>query len=239
MQRNAPARRSHVIWLLFAIAVAACDTARAPAGADAAGTDTAAAGTASDTSIRAGTSGGAQGAVTAGADTAGGQDTAAITLFFSRDETAAAVQRPAPPGVPRLEAALRALVRGPTGAERESGLHSWFSDSTAHVVRSVRLDDVTGHAVIDFEDLRPLIPNASTSAGSAMLLRELSGTIFAVPGVQSVEYRLEGSCETFWEWLQYGGCQVQERSDVAVSARGAIFDGIPATRLDGTDQNKG
>lgn len=238
MKRNVPARRSHALWLLFAIATAACDTERAPAGADAAGTDPAADGTAADTSIRAGTSGGAQGAVTAGADTAGGQDTAAITLFFSRDETAVAVQRPAPPGMPRLEAALRALLRGPAEAERRSGIHSWFSDTTAAALRSATLND-DGHAIIDFEDLRPLIPNASTSAGSAMLLRELNGTVFAVPGVQSVEYRLEGSCAAFWEWLQYGGCPVQERSDVAVSARGAIFNGIPATRLDGTDQNKG
>lgn len=133
-----------------------------------------------------------------------------LTIYFSRGESVVAVTRPASSGG-GLDAALRQLVRGPTPGERAAGLHSWFSDTTAGAVRSVRLDD-QGRAVVDFEDLRALIPNASTSAGSGMLLRELDSTSFAIPSVQSVEYRIDGSCERFWEWLQYGGCQVRQRS---------------------------
>jgi hypothetical protein len=63
---------------------------------------------------------------------------------------------------------------------------------------------------VDFEDLRALIPNASSSAGSALLLEELNTAVFSVEGVRSVDYLIEGSCDRFWEWLQYG-CQTIDR----------------------------
>jgi spore germination protein GerM len=132
-----------------------------------------------------------------------------LTIYFSLGDSTVAVTRPGAPGGD-LEAAIRQLLQGPAEGERAAGLHSWFSDTTANALRSVSVDEA-GRAIVDFEDLRALIPNASTSAGSGMLLRELNSTVFAVPSVQSVEYRIEGSCEVFWEWLQYGGCQLQER----------------------------
>ncbi len=56
------------------------------------------------------------------------------------------------------------------------------------------------------------IPGASSSTGSTLLLLELNGTVFSIPQVRSVEYRLEGSCEAFWEWLQYD-CRIVERGE--------------------------
>jgi len=101
------------------------------------------------------------------------------------------------------------LVRGPTPEEQASGIRSWFSGGTAGAVKSVAVDSV-GSATVDFEDLRALIPNASSSAGSAMLLKELQGTVFQFPEIRSVEFRILGSCDLFWEWLQQG-CQVVPR----------------------------
>lgn len=132
-----------------------------------------------------------------------------LTIHFSRGESTVTVARAAPAGGSTLEAALGQLLRGPTESERAAGIHSWFSDTTAGALRSAVVDDA-GRAVVDFADLRPLIPNASTSAGSAMLMRELNGTVFELPAVQSVEYRIEGSCARFWEWLQYP-CEVVTR----------------------------
>ena len=100
-----------------------------------------------------------------------------------------------------LRAALEQLLRGPSDPQPD--VHSWFSSATADALRSVRVDS-EGHASVDFEDLRALIPNASSSAGSAMLLEELNTTVFSVAGVRSVDYLIEGGCERFWEWLQYG-----------------------------------
>jgi hypothetical protein len=108
-----------------------------------------------------------------------------------------------------LEASLRALVRGPDGAERAASFSSWFSDATAGLLRSVVVRD--GHAVVDFGDLDKAIPNASTSAGSALLLSQLDATVFQFPTVESAEYRLNGSCERFDEWLQFGGCEPRTR----------------------------
>jgi hypothetical protein len=132
-----------------------------------------------------------------------------VTLYFTRGEQPIAVVRTLDGVVPTLHAALAALLEGPTAAERAGGITSWFSTETAGRLRSVEVDSA-GHAVVDFEDLAAVIPSASSSAGSAMLLAELNGTVFAFPEVRTVEYRSEGSCETFWNWLQYD-CQVVTR----------------------------
>ncbi len=132
-----------------------------------------------------------------------------VTVVFSRAEAPAPVRRPIEQETSALEAALTWLVRGPTPEEEASGIGSWFSDDTAASLRSVTLFP-SGHAVVDFHDLRPVIPGASSSTGSTLLLQELNGTLFLLPEVRAVEYRMEGSCDLFWEWLQYG-CQTVER----------------------------
>lgn len=126
-----------------------------------------------------------------------------VTIHFSRGDSTVAVSRRVHTDSAGLEGALRALLRGPAAGERDAGMDSWFSAATAGSLRSATVD-ADGRAVVDFTDLRAIIPNASTSAGSAMLLRELNATVFEHPVVQSVEYRIEGSCDLFGEWLQYG-----------------------------------
>lgn len=108
-----------------------------------------------------------------------------------------------------LRAALDSLLAGPTAAETEAGLATWFSPATADM-----LDDVvirSGAAVVDFRDLRRVIPSANSSAGSRLLLSQLDATVFQFASVRSVVYRLEGDCEAFNEWLQFGGCEPRSR----------------------------
>jgi hypothetical protein len=64
--------------------------------------------------------------------------------------------------------------------------------------------------VVDLGDLRSVIPNASTSTGSTLLLEQLNATVFQFSTAERVDYRLEGSCDAFFEWLQRG-CEVIER----------------------------
>lgn len=132
-----------------------------------------------------------------------------VTLYFTRGEQPIAVIRTVDDAAPTLRTALAALLEGPTPAERTGGITSWFSAETAGRLRSVAVDSA-GHAVVDFADLAAVIPSASSSAGSALLLAELNGTVFAFPEVRTVEYRSDGSCEAFWNWLQYD-CQVVAR----------------------------
>ena len=134
-----------------------------------------------------------------------------VDIVFSRAEQPVAVRRPLGDGDDPLRAALDALLAGPSAAERASGLESWFSDATAGSLRSVEVDSA-GRATVDFHDLRALIPNASSSTGSGLLLSQLNATVFGVPEVQSIEYRIDGSCDAFWDWLQYG-CQTVTRAN--------------------------
>ena len=109
----------------------------------------------------------------------------------------------------RLEAAIRGLLQGPSEVERDAGYISLFSDRTALALTSVELGD-DGVAIVDFADLRMVMNNASTSTGSQILLAQLEATVFQIPEVTAVEYRINGSCDTFWEWLQRT-CEVVPR----------------------------
>lgn len=141
-------------------------------------------------------------------------DRAAVLVHFSLEERPIPVSRVIPDSASELEAALRELVKGPTPVERRRGLASFFSPETADALRSVEVDS-SGHVVVDFRDLRPVIPGASSSAGSADLLEQLNRTVFQFAEIHSVEYRMEGSCDRFWEWLQRS-CRTVRRESTAV-----------------------
>jgi spore germination protein GerM len=99
-----------------------------------------------------------------------------------------------------LTGALRALLAGPTAAERRAGYGGWFSAKTAGALRSVRISRRV--AYIDFRDFSRLIPNASTSCGSALLLAQLDRTATQFPTVSRAVYSFGGSRRAFYEWLQ-------------------------------------
>ena len=139
-----------------------------------------------------------------------------LALTFTRDEAPVQVTRNVEihraPGISQEESLLRvaltALLQGPLPAEREAGIHSFFGPGTEGLLRDVSLRGDT--AVVDFGDLPAVIPNAGSSTGSFHFLMELNGTVFAIPGLEAVEYRMDGSCDAFWNFLQRG-CQVVPR----------------------------
>lgn len=134
-----------------------------------------------------------------------------VRVVFTRGEAPSPVRRPGRPGRTPIESALDALFAGPTDAERAAGIRSWFSDATAGMLRSVIVDS-SGHVIVDLRDLSAVIPNAGSSTGSTLLLTELNGTVFGFDEVRSVEYRIDGSCDAFWDWLQYG-CHTVSRAE--------------------------
>lgn len=140
-------------------------------------------------------------------------DEMVVAAFFTCSKAAGGSPVAVPRVVPRsagvLRAALGQLLAGPTERERADGFASFFSSATAGMLAGVEVRD--GAAVVDFHDLRPVIPNASSSAGSQQLLAELDATVFQLASVRSVVYRIEGDCEAFSEWLQYGGCEPKTR----------------------------
>lgn len=132
-----------------------------------------------------------------------------VTVYFTcNGDTLVPAYRVVPTSRGVLRASLEALLAGPSSAERTAGVESWFSADTAGMLAGVSLSN--GRAVVDFRDLRPVIPNASSSAGSQLLLSQLNRTVFQFSTVRSVEYRIDGSCARFFEWLQMA-CQVGTR----------------------------
>ena len=130
---------------------------------------------------------------------------ARVSVFFSRGgpgpqcrRVRARPRHVAAPAV--LRGALRALLRGPTARERRHRYGGWFSHRTAGRLNGVRLAGGVAH--IDFRDFRKIIPNASTSCGSALLLAQLDRTALQFPTVDRAIYSFDGSVKRFYEWLQ-------------------------------------
>ena len=130
--------------------------------------------------------------------------TARVKVFFPRGDLVdcsrvhSRYRRVRAPGV--LRGALTELLRGPTAAERLQGYDGWFSRRTAGRLNSVRLSGGVAH--VDFRDFRKIIPNASTSCGSALLLAQLDRTALQFPTVRRAVYSFDGSVRRFYEWLQ-------------------------------------
>jgi hypothetical protein len=129
-----------------------------------------------------------------------------FSVFFHRGDELVEVPREVPRTAAVLRAALESLFQGPQASDPE-GLSSLFSADTAGFLNDVALES-DGTAVVD---LAGVVPNANTSAGSQAFLAALNATVFQFPTVQRIEYRLEGSCDAFWEWLQYGACRLVDR----------------------------
>ena len=102
-----------------------------------------------------------------------------------------------------LEAALRALVQGPTEAERAARFFvtRFSSGGPANVLKTVTLDEA-GTATIDFTDFLSRLNNVGTSAGGGVLISQLNSTVFQFSEVQAVIYQSNGSCEAFYAALE-------------------------------------
>ncbi len=95
--------------------------------------------------------------------------------------------------------ALEELLTGPTADERGAGYGGWFTPATAEVLLHVEVIDGTARVVL--RDLRTIIPSASTSCGSSMLLGMLDSTLLALEGVDATRYALADQA-AFYAWLQ-------------------------------------
>lgn len=98
-----------------------------------------------------------------------------------------------------VRAALEELLAGPTDEEIAEGLGGWFSAETEGMLILAETDGDLVRA--DFDDLRDVIPNASSSCGSEMLLAQLDSTALQ-SGASETRYSIEGDPQTFYEWLQ-------------------------------------
>ena len=95
----------------------------------------------------------------------------------------------------RLTATLTELVQGPDAEERDLGFTSVFSEDTSSIFAGVDIDD--GTALVDFVGLEA-IPDLDQATVANDLIASLNATVFQFETVDAVEYRVGGSCQTFW-----------------------------------------
>ncbi len=100
------------------------------------------------------------------------------------------------------KAALQELFKGPTEIEKFQGYYSWFFDQTKNILKNIKIENET--AYVDLSDIRQIIPNASTSCGSAEFLAELETTLKEFTTIKKVVFAIDGEPATFYEWLQLG-----------------------------------
>ena len=68
------------------------------------------------------------------------------------------------------------------------------------MLRSARVSN--GVAYVDFRNFSRVIPSASSSCGSALLLAQLDRTAMYFPTIRRAVYSFNGSTKAFYEWLQ-------------------------------------
>jgi hypothetical protein len=98
----------------------------------------------------------------------------------------------------RLTATLTELVGGPDAEERELGFTSVFTEDTSGIFAGVVIDD--GTALVDFVGLEA-ISELDRATVANDLIASLNATVFQFDTVDAVEYRVGGSCQTFWAAL--------------------------------------
>nr|NLI50083.1 hypothetical protein [Propionibacterium sp.] len=135
--------------------------------------------------------------------------TMVVTLYFSNTvldpgvsdcAQVYAVHRTIPASDDVLTATMKELLAGPSAEEAAKGYGSWFSPSTAQALISARVSGTTSY--INLADIRTVIPNASTSCGSASLLAQLRTTAQQAGMTPRVLFAINGKPTLFWEWLQ-------------------------------------
>jgi len=107
---------------------------------------------------------------------------------------------PKTPGV--AKAALKELFKGQTEEEKTQGYVSWFSEKTKDILKSVKIENSTVY--VDLKDIRQIIPNVSTSCGSAEFLAEVETTLKQFSTVNKVIIAIDAKPSIFYEWIQIG-----------------------------------
>lgn len=100
------------------------------------------------------------------------------------------------------QAALEQLFQGPSNAEKAQGYTSFFTSETRSILKSVKVNGFT--AYVDLADIRSLIPNASSSCGSAELLSQIEETLKHDRKITKVIIAIDGNPQTFYDWVQIG-----------------------------------
>ncbi len=132
-----------------------------------------------------------------------------VTVFFNREGlgeaddacgmVAPVVRAVRATGEP-ARTALEQLLMGPTETERAAGYYSWFSVETASMLHSVRVTDDTLY--VDLDDLRSVIPGASSSCGRESFFAQIEQTLAQLRPAHRILLAIEGDPRVFYDWME-------------------------------------
>lgn len=130
-----------------------------------------------------------------------------VSVFFNAEQDATCtavepVERHVGETKAVATAALTELFKGPTDAEQDRGLTSFFHEGTSDLLRSVHVEEGTAYVDLDREFLD--INNASTSCGSIMIRSSIEATLTQFSTVEDVRYAIEGEPSAFYDFMQMG-----------------------------------
>jgi hypothetical protein len=121
------------------------------------------------------------------------------------------VYRAVPEQDDQMAATLRELLQGPSPREQAQGFRSVFSLRTARSLETVSV--TRGEAIVDFSEL-PDVVGLAAQEDAVFFVANLNANVFQYPAIDSIEYRLGGSCAAFWDHLgDAGGCRIIAREN--------------------------
>ena len=108
-----------------------------------------------------------------------------------------------------LTTTLREMTKGPDADEAALGFKSPLPDSADGSFLGLSIVD--GTAYIEFASTDIFPDGVATAEGAQIFLSTLNANVFQFTSIREVEYRINGSCDAFWQQLG-SGCAVIARS---------------------------
>jgi len=118
------------------------------------------------------------------------------------------VYRAVPPTDLVLTTTLREMTKGPDAEEAALGFESPLPEAASGAFLGLSIVDGTAYIEFSSTDIFPA--GAATAEGAQIFLSTLNANVFQFTSIEAVEYRLNGSCDAFWQQLG-SGCETITR----------------------------
>jgi hypothetical protein len=144
------------------------------------------------------------------------EDTTVLRVFFPCGSSDLAtggtfVYRAVPATDLVLTTTMREMVAGLEDEEVQLGFRSPLPAAANGSFSGVSIVDGTAYLEFANDDILP--PGVATAEGAQVFLSTLNANVFQFSSISAVEYRLNGSCDAFWQQLGAEGCNPITRAE--------------------------
>jgi len=144
------------------------------------------------------------------------EDTTVLRVFFPCGASDLAtggtyVYRAVPATDLVLTTTIREMTAGLEDEEAQLGFRTPLPTSADGAFQGVSIVDGTAYLEFGSDDIMP--PGVATVEGAQVFLSTLNANVFQFSSISAVEYRLNGSCDAFWQRLGAEECNPITRSE--------------------------